>query len=56
MNWTAIALKNILRPPIRSALTVAGVAVAVAMLFNLLEFQRGYERGLRAELGDLGAQ
>lgn len=55
MNWTAIALKNILRRPIRSILTVAGVAVAVAMLFNLLEFQRGYEEGLRSELADLGA-
>ena len=55
MNWTAIALKNILRRPIRSILTVAGVAVAVAMLFNLLEFQRGYEEGLRGELADLGA-
>lgn len=55
MNWTAIALKNILRRPIRSILTVAGVAVAVAMLFNLLEFQRGYEQGLRSELADLGA-
>jgi len=55
MNWTAIALKNILRRPVRSILTVAGVAVAVAMLFNLLEFQRGYEEGLRGELADLGA-
>jgi putative ABC transport system permease protein len=55
MSWIAIALKNILRRPIRSILTVAGVAVAVAMLFNLLEFQRGYEEGLRGELADLGA-
>ncbi|HCA48294.1 MAG TPA: hypothetical protein DEP45_13355 [Armatimonadetes bacterium] len=55
MNWTAIALKNILRRPIRSILTVAGVGVAIAMLFNLLEFQRGYEKGLRSELSDLGA-
>lgn len=55
MNWTAIALKNILRRPIRSILTIAGVAIAVAMLFNLLEFQRGYEKGLRSELAGLGA-
>ncbi|HCU35752.1 MAG TPA: hypothetical protein DGT21_09925 [Armatimonadetes bacterium] len=55
MSWTAIALKNLWRRPVRSVLTLAGVAVAVAMLFNLLEFQRGYERGLRGELGDLGA-
>ena len=56
MNWITIAAKNILRRPVRSLLTLAGVAVAVAMLFNLLEFQRGYERGLRSEVGDLGAQ
>ncbi len=55
MSWTAIAFKNLLRRPVRTLLTLAGVAVAVAMLFNLLEFQRGYERGLRSELGDLGA-
>lgn len=55
MNWTLIAFKNILRRPIRSILTLAGIAIAVAMLFNLLEFQRGYERGLRGELADLGA-
>lgn len=55
MSFIAIAFKNILRRPIRSILTVAGVAVAVAMLFNLLEFQRGYEQGLRGELADLGA-
>ena len=54
-GWLRIASKNILRRPVRSILTLAGVAVAVAMLFNLLQFQRGYERGLRGELGDLGA-
>ena len=55
MIWLRIASKNILRRPVRSILTLTGVAVAVAMLFNLLQFQRGYERGLRSELGDLGA-
>jgi len=54
-GWLRIASKNILRRPVRSILTLAGVALAVAMLFNLLQFQRGYERGLRGELGDLGA-
>ncbi len=55
MSWLKVAIKNILRRPVRSALTLAGVAIAVAMLFNLLGFQRGYEQGLRSELGDLGA-
>lgn len=50
MSWIAIAFKNILRRPI---LTMAGIAVAVAMLFTLLELQRGYEEGLCGELADL---
>ena len=55
MDWLYLAIKNVVRRPIRSLLTLAGIAIAVAMLFNLIEFQRGYEEGLRGELGDLGA-
>jgi putative ABC transport system permease protein len=55
MDWLYLAIKNVIRRPIRSLLTLAGIAIAVAMLFNLIEFQRGYEEGLRGELGDLGA-
>jgi len=55
MDWLMIAAKNVVRRPVRSLLTLAGVAIAVAMLFSLLEFQRGYEKGLRGELGQLGA-
>ena len=55
MDWLNLAIKNVVRRPIRSLLTLAGIAIAVAMLFNLLEFQRGYEQGLRSELGGLGA-
>ncbi|HHX39365.1 MAG TPA: ABC transporter permease [Armatimonadetes bacterium] len=55
MVWFRLALKNLLRRPVRTALTVAGVAVAIAVLYSLLEFQRGYERGLREELNALGA-
>ncbi len=56
MDWLNLAIKNVVRRPIRSLLTLAGIAIAVAMLFNLLEFQRGYEQGLSSEVGDLGAQ
>ena len=55
MDWLNLAIKNVVRRPIRSLLTLAGIAIAVAMLFTLLEFQRGYEEGLRSELGGLGA-
>lgn len=55
MIWFTLAWKNLLRRPIRSALTVLGVAIAIAVLFSLLDFQRGYERGLREELHALGA-
>lgn len=55
MVWLRIAIKNIIRRPTRSALTVAGVAVAIAVLFSLLEFQKGYESSLREDLNALGA-
>src|SRR5437868_7421150 len=51
----AIALKNLCRRPLRSALTVSGVALAVAVLYSLSSFQQGYQQRLRAELAGLGA-
>jgi putative ABC transport system permease protein len=50
-----LALKNLLRRRARTTLTLCGIGVAVAVLYSLLEFQRSYERGLRAELDGLGA-
>ena len=55
MIWLRLALKNIIRRPVRSTLTVSGVAVAIAILFSLMAFQRGYESGLREDLNALGA-
>lgn len=55
MDYLRLALKNILRRRLRSLLSVLGVAAAVAVLYSLLEFQRGYERGLNQELEQLGA-
>ena len=55
MKWTSLALKNMIRRPTRTGLAMLGVAIAVAVLFSLIQFQRGYEQGLRSELGDLGA-
>ena len=36
-------------------MTLSGVAIAVAALFSLAAFQRGYQAGMRAELDRLGA-
>jgi putative ABC transport system permease protein len=56
MSWFVLGFKNLLRRPTRSALTVLGVAIAIAVLYSLYEFQRGYQERLRAELGAMGAQ
>jgi putative ABC transport system permease protein len=55
MVWFKLALKNILRRKTRSLFTLLGIAVAITVLYSLLEFQRNYERGLRDELYGLGA-
>jgi putative ABC transport system permease protein len=55
MTWFSMALRNCGRRWPRTALTVTGVAVAVAALFSLLAFQRGYTRGISGELDRLGA-
>lgn len=50
-----LALKNLRRRPMRTLLTVSGVALAVAVLYSLVSFQNGYQLRLRAELEGLGA-
>src|SRR3989442_2163093 len=50
-----LALKNLRRRPLRTTLTVTGVALAVAVLYSLSSFQQAYQGGLRAELAGLGA-
>jgi putative ABC transport system permease protein len=55
MNWLNLALSNCRRRPVRTLVTVAGVAIAVAALFSLLAFQRGYKNGMTRELDRLGA-
>ena len=44
-----------MRRKTRTTVTVVGVAVAIAALFSLLAFERGYERGMHRELERLGA-
>jgi putative ABC transport system permease protein len=55
VNPFALVARNLLRRRLRTLITLAGVAIAVAALFSLLSFQRGYQAGLRAELDRLGA-
>lgn len=55
MTWLGLSLKEWQRRPLRTAITAAGTAIAVAALFSLLAFQRGYQGGLRKELDELGA-
>lgn len=56
MVWFRLAFKNMLRRKTRSGFTLAGVAIAITVLYSLLEFQHNYERGLQNELASLGAQ
>src|SRR3954451_22879535 len=51
----ALAIRNLTRRPARTAVTTAGVALAVAAFFSIISFQRGYQRGLSLELDRLGA-
>ncbi len=55
MNWLALSLNEWRRRPLRTSVTAAGVATAVAALFSLLAFLRGYRSGLDREVGRLGA-
>ncbi len=55
MTRSELAIKNAARRPLRTAVTVSGVAIAIAALFTLLSFQRGYQSGVQGELSRLGA-
>lgn len=51
-----LALKNLTRRPLRSLLTLSGLAGAVAFLVCLLAFSESYRSGLRKELDGMGMQ
>src|SRR5438046_10302324 len=55
ISWFTLSLREWQRRPMRTAVTVAGVALAIAALFSLLAFQRGYKNGMEHELDRLGA-
>ncbi len=54
MNLLTLCLKDLRRRRTRSALTVAGVALAAATLFSLLSFNHGYRQSLQKEMSDSG--
>ena len=51
-----LALRNLLRRPLRSGLTLLGMGIAVALLATLLSMGEGYRRGLKTELDSMGMQ
>ncbi len=55
MTWLRLAFRNSGRRKLRTLVTVMGVAIAVAALFSLAAFQRGYQAGMQGELDRLGA-
>jgi putative ABC transport system permease protein len=55
MDYLSLAIKNLMRRKVRTLLTLLGIGVAIAVLYSLQEFQRGYEQGLQNEMNQLGA-
>lgn len=51
-----LALRNLMRRPVRSGLTISGVGLALATLIVLFGFGEGYGRELRKELDGMGMQ
>ena len=56
MNAFRIALRTLGRRRIRTAFTIGGVAVAVAVLISLLAFDVGYQNALRRDIDRMGYQ
>ena len=56
MNHITLASKNLLRRPVRSLLTVAGIALAVAVAVSLGGFNLGYRKALDRSIERLGFQ
>ncbi len=52
----ALITRNLLRRPLRNGLTLAGIAVAMAVLVCIVAFGEGYRQTLRSELDRAGVQ
>ncbi len=56
MNVFRLAIRVLWRRKIRSALTIGGVGIAVAVLVSLLAFDAGYQEALRTDIDRMGYQ
>jgi putative ABC transport system permease protein len=56
MRFISLALKNLFRRPVRTALTIAGVALAVAVAVSLAGFNLGYQQAIEKSIDRLGFQ
>ena len=54
MSFTKFALKNLFAHKTRTLLTLGSMVVAVAVLFTLISFNRGYEKALKSQLQGMG--
>jgi putative ABC transport system permease protein len=54
MVFLKLALKNLRRHRTRSMLALFGIATSVAVLFSILSFNKGFEKGLAKELERTG--
>jgi putative ABC transport system permease protein len=54
MNLFTLALRNLRQRPVRTGLTVAGIAIAVGCALSLLALSRGVQAGARASLNEIG--
>ena len=56
MRFMSLAVKNLLRRPMRSVLTVVGVGLAVAVTVSLSGFILGYKHAINESIDKLGFQ
>ena len=56
MTYAAFAWKNLVRRPVRTALTAGGVALAAAVAVSLGGFNLGYRRAIAGSIEQLGFQ
>lgn len=56
MNNLTLARRNLMRRPVRTALSLAGIALAVAVAVALVGFNAGYRRSIDESIDRLGFQ
>ncbi len=54
MPFLFFAFRNLLRHKVRSFLTLVGITASVAVLFSILSFNKGFEKGIVKELDQTG--